>query len=34
MMSTAERKDEKVVINLATGLEDAERVTTAFLVAN
>ena len=25
--------DEKVVINLATGLEDAERVTVAFLVA-
>ena len=24
--------DEKVVINLATGLEDAERVTVAFLV--
>ncbi|MGZ4311672.1 MAG: DsrE family protein [Solirubrobacteraceae bacterium] len=24
----------KVVINLATGLEDAERVTVAFLVAN
>ena len=24
---------EKVVINLATGLEDAERVTVAFLVA-
>jgi predicted peroxiredoxin len=24
----------KVVINLATGLEDAERVTIAFLVAN
>jgi hypothetical protein len=23
----------KVVINLATGLEDAERVTVAFLVA-
>ncbi len=26
--------DDKVVINLATGLEDAERVTVAFLVAN
>src|ERR671931_650162 len=26
--------DEKVVINLATGLEDAERVTVAFLVAD
>ena len=26
--------DGKVVINLATGLEDAERVTVAFLVAN
>jgi predicted peroxiredoxin len=25
--------DNKVVINLATGLEDAERVTIAFLVA-
>ena len=25
--------DEKVVVNLATGLEDAERVTVAFLVA-
>lgn len=25
--------DSKVVINLATGLEDAERVTVAFLVA-
>jgi predicted peroxiredoxin len=25
---------EKVVINLATGLEDAERVTIAFLVAD
>jgi predicted peroxiredoxin len=25
--------DSKVVINLATGLEDAERVTIAFLVA-
>jgi predicted peroxiredoxin len=25
--------NEKVVINLATGLEDAERVTVAFLVA-
>src|ERR671924_2009210 len=25
--------DDKVVINLATGLEDAERVTVAFLVA-
>jgi predicted peroxiredoxin len=24
--------DEKVVINLATGIEDAERVTVAFLV--
>jgi predicted peroxiredoxin len=24
---------DKVVINLATGLEDAERVTVAFLVA-
>ena len=26
--------DSKVVINLATGLEDAERVTGAFLVGN
>jgi predicted peroxiredoxin len=26
--------DNKVLINLATGLEDAERVTVAFLVAN
>ena len=26
--------DGKVVINLATGLEDGERVTVAFLVAN
>src|SRR5213075_2565504 len=26
-------ENEKVVINLATGLEDAERVTVAFLVA-
>jgi predicted peroxiredoxin len=26
--------NQKVVINLATGLEDAERVTVAFLVAN
>jgi predicted peroxiredoxin len=25
-------QDDKVVINLATGLEDAERVTVAFLV--
>jgi predicted peroxiredoxin len=25
-------RDDKVVINLATGLEDAERVTVAFLV--
>ena len=25
--------DQKVLINLATGLEDAERVTVAFLVA-
>lgn len=25
--------DDNVVINLATGLEDAERVTVAFLVA-
>ena len=25
--------NEKVVINLATGLEDTERVTVAFLVA-
>jgi len=25
--------DKKAVINLATGLEDAERVTVAFLVA-
>lgn len=33
MTSTAERKTENVVINLATGLEDAERVTIAFLVA-
>lgn len=24
---------DKVVVNLATGLEDAERVTVAFLVA-
>jgi predicted peroxiredoxin len=30
MASTSE---DKVVINLATGLEDAERVTVAFLVA-
>jgi len=30
-MSTYE--DRKVVVNLATGLEDAERVTVAFLVA-
>ena len=27
------RMSEKVVANLATGLEDAERVTVAFLVA-
>jgi predicted peroxiredoxin len=26
--------NDKVVINLATGLEDAERVTVAFLVGN
>src|SRR4051794_21390839 len=26
--------DDKVVINLATGLEDAERVTVAFLVGD
>ena len=26
--------NDKVVINLATGLEDSERVTVAFLVAN
>ena len=26
-------ENEKVVVNLATGLEDAERVTVAFLVA-
>jgi predicted peroxiredoxin len=26
--------ENKVVINLATGVEDAERVTVAFLVAN
>jgi predicted peroxiredoxin len=26
--------DQKVVINIATGLEDGERVTVAFLVAN
>jgi len=26
-------KDSKVVVNLATGLEDSERVTVAFLVA-
>jgi hypothetical protein len=26
--------NSKVVINLATGLEDAERVTVAFLVSN
>jgi predicted peroxiredoxin len=26
--------NQKVVINLATGLEDSERVTVAFLVAN
>lgn len=25
--------DEKVLVNLATGLEDAERVTVALLVA-
>jgi predicted peroxiredoxin len=29
----AERAHEKVVINLATGTEDAERVLVAFLVA-
>jgi predicted peroxiredoxin len=29
----ASTSDDKVVINLATGLEDAERVTVAFLVA-
>jgi predicted peroxiredoxin len=28
-----EPKADRVVINLATGLEDAERVTVAFLVA-
>jgi|SRR5919202_5416734 predicted peroxiredoxin len=27
-------EEGKVVVNLATGLEDAERVTVAFLVAN
>jgi predicted peroxiredoxin len=27
-------ESQKVLINLATGLEDAERVTVAFLVAN
>jgi predicted peroxiredoxin len=27
-------ENQKVLINLATGLEDAERVTVAFLVAN
>ncbi|MBA3736285.1 MAG: DsrE family protein [Actinobacteria bacterium] len=27
-------ENAKVVVNLATGLEDAERVTVAFLVAN
>ena len=26
-------ENHKVVVNLATGLEDAERVTVAFLVA-
>ena len=26
-------ENSKVVVNLATGLEDAERVTVAFLVA-
>jgi predicted peroxiredoxin len=26
--------DAKLVVNLATGLEDSERVTVAFLVAN
>ena len=26
--------DHKVVVNLATGLEDAERVTVAFLVGD
>jgi len=29
----ASTSDDKVVVNLATGLEDAERVTVAFLVA-
>lgn len=29
----ADNTDNKVVINLATGLEDPERVTVAFLVA-
>ncbi|MGH3040298.1 MAG: DsrE family protein [Gaiellaceae bacterium] len=29
----ADNNDNKVVINLATGLEDAERVTVAFLVS-
>jgi hypothetical protein len=29
----SEEKAGKVVINLATGLEDGERVTVAFLVA-
>ena len=27
-------EQETVLVNLATGLEDAERVTVAFLVAN
>jgi predicted peroxiredoxin len=32
-VDVAERAHEKVVINLATGTEDAERVLVAFLVA-
>jgi predicted peroxiredoxin len=31
-MTVADGDSDKVVINLATGLEDAERVTVAFLV--
>jgi predicted peroxiredoxin len=32
-MNGSENSDGKVVVNLATGLEDPERVTVAFLVA-
>lgn len=32
-MNTPANTHHKVVVNLATGLEDAERVTVAFLVA-